>query len=138
MRMETGCYSPLENKMRCQLNCRPSVSQIFKRRKSSTQGWRQQLSGQPGAPGALQGPREASLYSTGHQAASRLLKKSVVTLQCCPRFHPEQEIDDKLGSCQRHPQHTPPRAGGSPCSLLTTRLCLTLGSLLKDVGIQSW
>ena len=70
MRMETGCYGPLENKMRCQLNCRPSVSQTFKRRKSSTQGWRQQLSGQPGAPGALQGPREASLCSTGHQAGS--------------------------------------------------------------------
>ena len=31
--METGCYSPLENKMRCQLNCRPSVSQIVKGRK---------------------------------------------------------------------------------------------------------
>ena len=59
----------------------------------------------PGKPPSTpQGTRLAQ-----NSTASRLLKKSAVTLQCGPRFHPEQETDDKSGGGRRHPEHPLPR-----------------------------
>ena len=70
--METGCYSPLENKMRCQLNCRPSVSQIFKGRKRKQRTEKQHT----GMERAARWPARCSRRSARAQGSLPLLHRA--------------------------------------------------------------
>lgn len=107
--METGCYSPLENKMRCQLNCRPSVSQIFKGRKEQRLRKAAHRDGRAARWWARCSRRseaqEASSYSTEAPGWLR------TTLQRRPRFQPEQGDRQQVAGWP-DTTHSTPTLGG--------------------------